>query len=275
MRKTKTFAVLTAFIVLISLFACTGGEEVHNIEFEVIDNFSEQLLNYNINSEQEQACSCCQGRFLIAIPETIYTFEQYDYATRSEGYFWIGRIAVIGDHQTVLDPEPTVLRDNSHTITTIIVLEQFFSANVVGNFVPGDTMRIRESYHVRDGELILGAFNPLSTNTPLIAGEEYIVFLPFINKMFPPEPILVDGELIDYDSGYDVFLSNAFPVTDREDNQISLRFESSIHQANVSAFGASEANELRSFRQMLVNGAREKYLGIAPPVSGQPGLAEE
>jgi len=100
--------------------------------------------------------------------------------------------------------------------------------------------------------------------------EEYLVYLSFF---IAREPELIDGEFV-YPP-YEASVEYAFPVNDREENRIHQRFEESVFQRSVSLFGTHGANERFAFRDMLANGAREKYLGIAPPVSGRPPLATE
>jgi len=266
MKKIKIIAVLTALIVLFSLFACTGGEEVHNIEFEVIDNLTEQLLNYRINITGSNACSCCRGLSMPSIlprPETFADFNEI-----AEEQMWIGRVAVIGDHESILCNSSPI---GGATLTTLIVLEQF-NTSFVGEYLnPGDLIRVRERYVTEDGEVVisLGA-NSVRWFVPMVAGEEYLAYL---NFFIAREPELIDGEFV-YPP-YEASVEYAFPVNDREDNRIHQRFEESVFQRSVSLFGTHGANERFAFRDMLANGAREKYLGIAPPASGQPPLETE
>ena len=274
MRKTKTFAVLTAFILLFSLFACTGGEEVHNIEFEVIDNFSEQLRNFSVKVlfPNTNVSSCCHmSGAVITESSTPQSFEEFDNRIRSAfvgteyrmfDTNWIGRVVVIGDHKTVIDTANTT--PLSHTLTTLMVLEQFHAGYGRSDLSPGDTIRVLEHYHIENDQLFIRQIRPTSWVEPLIAGEEYVIYLNF-------EVLFSTME-----RERDARVSHAIPVTDSTESLgRNQSFTEYVHQANIAEHGASEANERLAFRQMLIDGAREKYLGIAPPVSGQPGLAEE
>ena len=274
MKKLKIIAVLTAFIVLISLFACTGGEEMHNIEFEVIDNFSEQLRSFSVNVlfPNANASLCCHisGAETIELP-TPQSFEEFDERARNIyvgtqyrifDTMWIGRVAVIGDHKTVIDTANTT--PLSHTLTTLIVLEQFHAGYGRSDLSPGDIIRVEEHYHVENGQLFIRQGHPMSWVEPLIAGEEYIVYLNFELSFSTSE------------RERDAMVSHAIPAND---STASLgrnqSFAEYVHQANIAEHGTREANERLAFRQMLVDGAREKYLGIAPPVSRQPPLETE
>jgi len=266
MKIQKTFTASFALLLIFSLLACANpSNESSRIEFEVVDNFSEQLLNYNISIASVNSCGCCQRlNSLIPLPPEPDTFDEFN--ERAKGNVWIGRVAVIGDHETVLCSLSVL---GGYTVTTLIVKEQFSTSFNGEYFNPGDLIRVRERHFVNNGELLVWIGRAQSWFGPLLPGDDYIINLCFFQR----EPILIDGEMVT--QPYDATVAIAFPVNDRENDPIYQRFEATIHQSNIAEHGLAEANERLAFRQMLIDGAREKYLGIAPPVSGQPPLETE
>jgi len=173
------------------------------------------------------------------------TFEQYNHVARGFGNL-IGLVRIIGEHEVVSDTAGLIsMLHRPHTITTVEVLEIFFSHSNQSHISIGDQLRVREFFRIEESELIIFGDSP-----PMMPGQEYIVFLNFNGDQNWDNwtPCAVDPNI--------PFLDMSFPT--RED--VSVDSQDRV-TSTFAAFG-----RVGTFYSRMMHAAREEYLGIPNPL---------